>query len=210
MNFIKNLRLAFLRLFREFRELEAQATTDSLTGLLNRRGALTQLRLLLGQSARQSKQPRDLTTFVIDLDNFKLVNDQFGHEAGDQVLRFVAEVLRRTFRSNDILVRPGGDEFIVYLIEAGRQGAIARARKLIQKLDEAPELQFGPITVTASIGVSHGIFRSREGGLQIAAKMVELADQAMYEAKQTPEGMSGLVEAPDAVFSDTHQSSTTE
>lgn len=199
---IQSFRLWFLRLFREFRELEAQATTDPLTGLLNRRGAQAQLQLTLSQVARQRK-PHDLTTLVIDLDKFKQVNDEYGHEAGDHVLRFVAETLRRTFRAGDIILRPGGDEFIVYLVEAGRAGAIARARRLIRELDIAANLRFGAVRVTASIGVSHGVFRSREGGLRIAEEMVKLADQAMYEAKNSPEGTSGLVEAPDAVFSDT-------
>jgi len=100
----------WLRLDRRHRELERQAATDDLTGVGNRRGFETVLAETLA-AARPKRRP--VTLMVFDIDNFKTYNDQFGHEAGDEVLREVVQVLRSTIRRGDHVFRIGGDEFVV-------------------------------------------------------------------------------------------------
>jgi diguanylate cyclase (GGDEF)-like protein len=106
----------WLRLDRRHRELERQAATDDLTGVGNRRGFETVLAETLA-AARPKRRP--VTLMVFDIDNFKTYNDQFGHEAGDEVLREVVQVLRSTIRRGDHVFRIGGDEFVVIFSDPG-------------------------------------------------------------------------------------------
>lgn len=197
---------------REIAKLREAAMTDSLTGLHNRRGANEALRRLLSVFERQNQRAvdagnqaevHDLSVLVFDLNNFKLVNDRFGHAAGDVVLAIIAEHIKRAFRAEDVLARPGGDEFKAYLVNASRDGAIMRAEKLAALMLADDRLQFNNIRVTVSIGISHGRFATRRGGLQIVETLEQLADAAMYAAKEESRAESGIAIAPDAISSDT-------
>ncbi len=196
----------------EILRLHRAATTDALTGLHNRRGASEALHRLLSVFERQNQRAvgagsqaeiHDLSVLVFDLNNFKLVNDRFGHAAGDVVLAIIAEHIKRAFRTEDVLVRPGGDEFKAYLVNATRDGAIMRAVKLGALMLADDRLQFDDIRVTVSIGISHGRFSTKRGGLQIMETLEQLADTAMYAAKEESRDVSAITIAPDAISSDT-------
>lgn len=155
---------------REFR----LARQDALTGLANRRELLEQGGRALALARRQQSA---FTAVFIDLDKFKQVNDQFGHETGDALLKCVADGLRRSIRAGDIAGRLGGDEFALLL--PGMNGAAAKAyvEKIRQRLLDAMRGKAWPVTF--SIGfVSHG---QAPDDLD---RLLADADQLMYQAKQ--------------------------
>jgi diguanylate cyclase (GGDEF)-like protein len=153
--------------------LTEQATRDGLTGLLVRRVGEEMLEQQFSFAARRDMP---LSILFIDLDNFKQINDRFGHEAGDQVLRTVAAKLRQTLRHQDILVRWGGEEFLVALPGTDAASAEATTRRLaIVGIGQRPDGD----PVTASIGIAE---RQVDAENQAQA-IVALADKRMYAAK---------------------------
>jgi len=133
----------------ELDSLERLASADPLTGLANRRGGE---RDISAEISRARRQTTPLSCLLLDIDHFKMVNDTSGHQAGDYVLREISELLRRTVRAYDILVRWGGEEFLVVLPGVTPE----QARKLAERLRLAVEQMplSGIDGVTASIGVS--------------------------------------------------------
>lgn len=148
--------------------------TDKLTGILNRRG-FTEVVDLQIHSANRMNIP--VAVAFIDLDQFKLLNDNRGHKAGDLALKAVGKTLRESLRSNDICARLGGDEFCILSFEKDKDSAEKWAQRMHIKLTETL-LEFPP--VTASIGVA--LFHPPT--LQVT-KMLNLADAVMYEVKNT-------------------------
>lgn len=151
-----------------------QAIRDPLTGVFSRRSGEEMLGLLELQ-AQRSRQPLSLA--FIDLDHFKAINDHYGHLAGDQVLRHFAELMEGRLRRSDVLVRWGGEEFV--LLMPGAQlvhAAQAIARLRAQGLGERPE----GLPLSASIGVAE-LFQD---GCADWRALVDLADTRMYRAKQ--------------------------
>lgn len=196
----------------EIESLRLAAAFDPLTGLYNRRGAALEFeRVLSGFDRRDydialhAGQPvgYQMSILVMDLNHFKEVNDTYGHAAGDVALVVIAEHLKRAFRPEDIVIRSGGDEFTAYLIGATKEGAVNRAEKLAALMLADDRLQFDAIRVSVSIGISHGRFATKRGGLQIVEDLKALADEAMYAAKEESRVMSSIVIAADAVYSDT-------
>lgn len=159
--------------------LHQRASTDGLTGLLNRSALLDRLeRCLADPAERQSGGA--LALLFCDLDLFKEINDNFGHAAGDLVLRSVAERIRGTIRPDDLAGRVGGDEIIVVLRGiADQTHALAVAGKIGRAIAEPVPGLDGAIRITASIGVT--LARRGEGVDALMAR----ADRAMYEAKRT-------------------------
>jgi diguanylate cyclase (GGDEF)-like protein len=158
--------------------LNHQAATDQLTGLPNRRYLWEALGAEL-MRARRKQVP--LAVILLDIDHFKQINDRWGHEAGDLVLKNVTYAIRAVVRGSDIVARHGGEEFVVVLPEAGEDVAFSRAEAVRMEI-AGLELTYGgkPLgTVTASLGVavSRELRETAEG-------LVRIADQAMYEAKQ--------------------------
>ena len=151
----------------------AVSRTDSLTGLLNGRGFYEAAAVEL---ARSSRYRHPLTIAYVDLDDFKAVNDRFGHARGDAVLVAVARALRRACRSTDLVGRLGGDEFVVLFPETGREAAEAALVKLRSRVQEAGS-QDGA-TVTASVGSVS--FAKAPADVEV---LVREADTAMYAAK---------------------------
>ena len=151
----------------------AVSRTDSLTGLLNGRGFYEAAAVELARSARY-RHP--LTLAYVDLDDFKVTNDRFGHARGDAVLVAVARALRRACRSTDLVGRLGGDEFAVLFPETGRDAAEAALVKLRSRVQEAAS-QDGP-PLTASVGSVS--FAKPPAEVEV---LVHEADRAMYAAK---------------------------
>jgi len=159
--------------------LKEEAITDPLTGLYNRRGFLT-----LGEErlALADRLGFSVVCLFADLDGFKAVNDTFGHEEGDRVLRETADVLRRTFRAADVLGRIGGDEFAVLLVQDGPEGIGAVMGRLRHTLERSNARNENPsVRLALSLGVS---MRLPEAPCTLAELMDE-ADQSMYEEKMT-------------------------
>jgi diguanylate cyclase (GGDEF)-like protein len=160
------------RLKRALAQAEQLADRDALTGLLNRRGFE---RALGGALASFRRYRSDAALVYIDLDGFKAVNDQFGHAAGDETLKMVAQILSSGVRESDIIARLGGDEFAVVLNRAGRAAAEAKAEQLAKAVHDAPAGAGGPIRL------SYGV-RVFEPGME-AAQLLAEADAAMYVRK---------------------------
>jgi two-component system cell cycle response regulator len=158
--------------------LETLAHTDHLTQLVNRR-ALT-IRLVT-EMERVRRYNAPLSMLLIDLDHFKLVNDTYGHIAGDSVLATVATLLQRAVRAVDLVARYGGEEFVVVLPETGRQGATAFAERIRDKIAKHGFAIGEPalIHVTASIGVA--TYPSLR--LDSVEDLFRAADVALYRAK---------------------------
>lgn len=176
---------------------------DPLTGLLNRSGVtghLARMASALWHAAtpvRKEVHEKSLICSIvyIDLDNFKQVNDMFGHGEGDSVLRGVAHLIRMTFsRQADLVARVGGDEFIVIMTHADMEGAAKQAEHLRETMSKDFRFLIGGETgvrVSASIGVAPMTLRPEAGGLSSEMLMltlnraIEHADKAMYEAKRS-------------------------
>ena len=160
-------------------ELMLQAKTDSLTGLSNRRHFLELAEQELARTRRYNKQ---LSVLILDLDEFKSVNDTHGHQVGDNVLRMVGEVCRKTLREVDMAGRIGGEEFATLLPECDAKQAMEAAERLRQDIANAviPLEQGGALNFTASIGII--TLSSADDNID---KLLELADKAMYEAKRS-------------------------
>jgi diguanylate cyclase (GGDEF)-like protein/PAS domain S-box-containing protein len=168
------LSLANLRLRETLRD---QSIRDPLTGLFNRRFMQESMEREL-QRARRKRHP--LSVLLVDLDHFKRFNDAFGHDAGDFVLRSIAEVFRSFFRADDVLCRQGGEEFVFILPEASWQDAVIRAnalRETVKKLALTYETQLLG-TVTLSIGIATFPEHSLE-----ADELLKIADQGLYQSK---------------------------
>jgi diguanylate cyclase (GGDEF)-like protein len=162
---------------RESREkLEKMATTDDLTGLANRR----QFRALAKRElARIKRSGGQLCLIAIDLDGFKRVNDTYGHDMGDQVLRLVADIGRRSIREVDLMGRMGGEEFALLLPQTGLDAALVVAERFRQNLaDTGLETDKGRIEITLSAGVA-----STLGLIDDLDDLLQLADRALYAAK---------------------------
>jgi diguanylate cyclase (GGDEF)-like protein len=150
-----------------------QASTDPLTGLANRRGVLQKL-----DAAFKRQQP--LALLYIDLDKFKPINDQYGHEAGDEVLRKVAALFRACVRDEDTVARLGGDEFIIVLYGLTEKAMVEeRVKKIIDLINEPMWLNDLRVKLGASIGIT---MAPLDGGT--VESLMQAADETMYAVKK--------------------------
>jgi diguanylate cyclase (GGDEF)-like protein len=158
---------------RLFAQMEQLALTDPLTGCFNRRWFEMQFERDL-QMADRMRQP--LSLIILDLDNFKEINDAAGHETGDLALRLLADNLRGSLRAVDTAVRYGGDEFVVILPQANIQGALIVAERLRCRIEQIEVPGFGRLS--ASLGLAtfpvHGASRDA---------LIQAADRALYISK---------------------------
>jgi diguanylate cyclase (GGDEF)-like protein len=178
--FLMTIATAFilLAMSKERTELrhKTAAMTDPLTGLLNRRAFLQDAEVLLQQ---QIARDRPIAVLLIDLDHFKSINDRFGHAVGDKVLQIFARTTRAGLRQTDLLGRLGGEEFTVVLSDASVDNAYLVADRLRKAFAAAAAVVDGEtIYATASIGVSVIVDPGQD-----LAKLITLADQALYLAK---------------------------
>jgi diguanylate cyclase (GGDEF)-like protein/PAS domain S-box-containing protein len=154
-------------------QLRKLAVTDELTGLRNRRSFEERLVMEFSMARRRK---RELSVLLIDVDNFKMINDRWGHAAGDEVLRRLGTILRTTVRLPDLPARYGGEEFVVLLPESGEESAMGLARRVMQRV-AAEEWENEPLTISVGMAAMN---ESLESGFQL----VELADEALYAAKR--------------------------
>ncbi|WP_228375413.1 diguanylate cyclase [Synechococcus sp. JA-3-3Ab] len=162
-----------------FFQVAAAALYDPLTGLHNRRFFLEHLQREMAFARRHSFP---LHLLYLDLDNFKLINDRWGHLAGDQALIQVARQLQDQVRQEDLLARMGGDEFVLMVRGVPEAQILQLAKRLRQAVQSLP-LQVGAevIHLTCSIGVASWLSLSAETSVQ---SFLEAADQALYQAKR--------------------------
>jgi diguanylate cyclase (GGDEF)-like protein len=165
-------------------ELETAATVDAKTGLLN---AVAWEHLTQRELSRAERENHDVAILIIDIDRFKLVNDQYGHMVGDQVLRKVGKVLAAGVREYDTVGRFGGEEFVAVLPNAGDADALVVAERLRSRVNELriAALLDGPAPEGAAehaLAVSIGVSCTRHDGREVTSLLVA-ADAALYRAK---------------------------
>jgi len=152
------------------------AVTDSVTDLYNRRGILD---LGRREVERARRYQRPLSAIMLDIDHFKVVNDRFGHIAGDQALRMVADRCRQNVRATDLLSRYGGEEFVIILPETDLQTACEVAERLRLAIADVPlQMEDAEFQLTASFGVAEADENTPD-----LISLIDSADSAMYAAK---------------------------
>jgi diguanylate cyclase (GGDEF)-like protein len=159
------------------REMFERTVRDGLTGLYNRSYFLDQVGPLAGNNAARGM---GLAILMLDIDHFKRVNDTFGHDAGDQVLREVAGVLREATRPEDLVARYGGEEFILALPVVAPDQATERAERIRAALaDRRIDARGNSLHVTASLGLAF----APAGRLHSTGALITTADRCLYQAK---------------------------
>lgn len=160
------------------REVQELATTDSLTGLFNNRYFRESLNRTFKSTMRYQNP---VSLLMIDMDNFKQINDQFGHQGGDAVLREISNRLIRSLREIDVPARYGGDEIAIILPETSVEQAFYAAQRLKGLLENHPvHFRDQLINVTASIGVAS----CPNPAIKTVEDVIAVADKALYEAKK--------------------------
>lgn len=168
---------AALRNSIDYGKIKDLSMRDGLTGLFNRR-VLEEMLVLEGRK----REVAPFSLLVVDVDNFKMINDTYGHPAGDRVLQMVARILRESTRGADVVARSGGEEFSVMLPAVLPLGAVEIGERIRKKLSRTTVTYNGKqIRVTASVGISH---RSAKDPCTVR-ELVSHADQALYEAKRS-------------------------
>lgn len=189
------------------RALKEQSLTDPLTGLRNRRYLSLGIQEDLARALRMKRQRRnndpwdngDLVFFIVDLDRFKLVNDNYGHHAGDAVLIQIAEILRRSMRESDTIVRWGGEEFLLLARDTSRVEALGVAERIRTAVEEHPFVISEDLKIrcTCSIGFAAYPFHESFPSWISWEKVVDMADHGLYLVKENGRnGWAGLKDGP--------------
>lgn len=169
--------LLLLKMRYLYSETEYLSVVDGLTGLYNRRHFEVNVER---EFLRVKRYPADLSLAMIDIDHFKNVNDTYGHQFGDYVLKEISGILLESFRKTDMLYRYGGEELTVILTETSLEGAIIPLERLREKISQHEFLYNGvKANITISIGVSCNL-----SDVKTQEELVECADRALYRAKQ--------------------------
>jgi diguanylate cyclase (GGDEF)-like protein len=164
----------FMRM--EKQELENLSVTDSLTGITNRRDFISKLEI---ESRRHNRNDMPMSILMCDVDNFKRVNDTWGHAMGDEVLRALGNILKQCVRSNhDVAARFGGEEFVVLLANT----SLPQARRVAEKIRRHLSHHiFGSAEESFQVTISVGVAQVDNGD---GERGVKLADDYLYKAKQ--------------------------
>jgi diguanylate cyclase (GGDEF)-like protein len=175
-------------LTRLHQRVAAQAVTDPLTGLRNRRYLADALQREVSRSVRFG---HPISLIILDVDDFKKINDYYGHVQGDIVLERVADVVREAIRLVDVAARYGGDELAIILVETGREGASILGERLGERMRETrvPLRERGSMGVTLSVGVA-----TIPDSAQDLDSLVDAADRALLRAKRA--GKNQIRNAP--------------
>ena len=189
------------RLDQQRQAAQEASATDPLTGLANRRGLDRAMAAAVGRSALQGNEGparrhddvQDFSIAHLDLDGFKAVDDRFGHAAGDDLLRHVAQILREETRSTDTVARPGGDEFVILLEEPMSVAALGQlARRIIARIEAPVALAGVEMPISASIGLACS---ADYCGCDSAIMELD-ADGALYAAKRGGRGRAYRARGP--------------
>jgi two-component system, cell cycle response regulator len=163
---------------RAVKRLEEMATTDGLTGCLNKRAFLEELDSKMRSAERFQ---RKLSLLVTDIDHFKSVNDTYGHATGDVVIKELGAILMRMKRETDKVARFGGEEFCVLCEETDTEGAILLAERVREEVKNTVfHTELGKLSVTCSIGVA-----TFPKDAKTSAELFEITDKALYAAKRS-------------------------
>ena len=169
-------------------KLETMATTDGMTGLLNKRAMLEAAHEKVVSATRFG---RKLSVLVTDIDFFKKVNDTYGHDVGDVVIKGLGEILKRQKRTTDIVARFGGEEFVVLIEQTDEAGAMLLAERIREEVEKTTfATENGPLNVTCSIGVA----TFPEAGKSWEA-LFKAADEALYVSKRSGRNQSNAAPA---------------
>jgi len=172
---------------------------DTLTGLANRRFLVETLKKTLAHLKRQTSET--LGTLFIDLDNFKPVNDTYGHDVGDEVLRLVAERFREIAREADIIARIGGDEFVI-ILENNQRGnskeAVEAMRNIAERIIKSVSRPYkiGGLKINISCSIGLAVLSNPDNDIS-AENVLKSADTALFEAKKNGKGMVVVLELLD-------------
>jgi len=165
------------------------AITDALTGLFNRRYMGNHLSTLIEQAGARGKP---LSALMLDIDYFKSINDTYGHDAGDDVLRDLALRVKRSIRGIDLACRTGGEEFVIVMPETDMAVAAMVAERLRRRIAAEPfPINQGQRTIPVTLSIGIAALRGQDDN---AASLLKRADQALYRAKR--DGRNRVV--PDA------------
>jgi diguanylate cyclase (GGDEF)-like protein len=187
----RRLARAVNRIAESMADTHDRATIDRLTGVFNRQAILAEL---FSEVERASRYDRPLCVAFVDIDHFKVVNDSYGHESGDRVLRGVAQILATNVRASDLVGRYGGEEFMLVLAETNVEEGAALAEKLRSLVEGETFSVLGnpALTVTISVGIVGGF------GQQLRMEaLVRDADAAMYSAKSLGRNQTYIFAEPD-------------
>ncbi|HEY8039059.1 MAG TPA: sensor domain-containing diguanylate cyclase [Polyangiaceae bacterium] len=172
-------------------KLETMATTDGLTGLFNKRAMLDAATQKIAAAARFDRR---LAVLVVDIDFFKKVNDNYGHDVGDVVIRGLGEILKRQKRTTDVVARFGGEEFVVLCEQTDEKGAMLLAERIREELAKTSfRTDKGMLSVTCSVGVA----TFPETG-QTWEALFKAADDALYVSKRSGRDRCTAWRAPSA------------
>lgn len=176
------LEKANLILKKQKKQLESLSITDSLTGIRNRRYFDERIALEFEKSKRYNKT---IFIMMLDIDNFKSVNDDYGHDCGDYILIKIAKILRSSLRVSDFLARYGGEEFIIALFETDLPGVKMVAKKVIKSLAEAT-YKYENHEIKSSVSIGFSRYPSPAGRVADSIEtVIKEADEALYLAKKT-------------------------
>jgi len=181
---------------RRVARLESLARTDALTGLHNFRAMQSKLD---EEFARAARYAEPLAVLLVDLDNLKTLNDQYGHEAGNAALRAMGEVFREELREVDFAARYGGDEFVALLPHQTSAEASVVAERLRDRLASRPWPWPQPLTLSVGIAAMEGSVH-----VQDPASLIAAADGALYRSKHKGRNRVEVAGATDGLATDTH------
>lgn len=158
-------------------KLQTVARTDDLTGLLNRRGAEEVLRR---EAARSLRKQYHYSLVLADIDMFKSINDQYGHDVGDETIKAISKAIQSTVRDNDYVARWGGEEFLIILIDANPNSGVEIAER-IRSAVNGLSINCGAQAITTSLSLGVARFNEQED----VASVLKRADIALYQAKES-------------------------
>jgi diguanylate cyclase (GGDEF)-like protein len=169
--------LAIFKMKYQYCEKEFMSVLDGLTGLYNRRLFEVSIER---EYNRTKRHPSDFSLAILDIDFFKKVNDQHGHQYGDYVLKTVSDIMKKAFRKTDMLFRYGGEELVIMMAETNIEGAVIPVQRL-RKMIEDYDFNYNGvhIKVTVSIGLTMNY-----QNLSSPAEILKAADEALYRAKE--------------------------
>ena len=169
--------LAIFKMKYQYTEKEFMSVLDGLTGLYNRR----QFELGLEQEFNRTKRhPADFSLAILDIDFFKKVNDTYGHQYGDYVLKTVSDLMKSSFRKTDLLYRYGGEELVIIMPETNIEGALIPVQRLRHAVED---YDFDYNGVKAKVTVSMGLTMNYQD-FRSSAELLKSADEALYKAKE--------------------------